>query len=348
MSYEYEKVLTPSAGLRLHLNENTAGCSPKVLEALRDLKATDISFYPGYEDVIDACAAALGVPPEQLVLTNGLDEGILAITIAALRDRRTVSPEAIVVVPAFDIYASTAAAVGARVVEVPLDRHFGFPTDRILAAVTPQTRLLFLTSPNNPTGLSIPPPEIVRVAQQAPHVQVLVDEAYADFAQSTLIGAPEIQALSNVFIGRTFAKAYGLAGVRAGAVIGNADSVRTLRHIVPPFSFNICAAVALKAALADTDHYQWYLGQVRESKALLYRALEKAGVRFWPSDANFVLAEFGSRARAVVDGLAARGVHVRDKSRDPACPGCVRITTGVVAHTQSCIQALEEVLCGEA
>jgi histidinol-phosphate aminotransferase len=87
---------------------------------------------------------------------------------------------------------------------------------------------------------------------------------------------------------------------------------------------------------------------VRTSKALLYQALEKAGVRFWPSDANFVLADFGPRARAIVDGLASRGVHVRDKSRDPACPGCVRITTGVVEHTRRCIQALEEVLCGEA
>ncbi len=108
MTYEYEKVLTPSTGLRLHLNENTAGCSPKVLEALQRLTRQDLAFYPDYDEVVAATASRLGVEPDQLVLTNGLDEGILAITVAALRDRDAAVPEAIVVVPAFDMYASTA------------------------------------------------------------------------------------------------------------------------------------------------------------------------------------------------------------------------------------------------
>ena len=154
--------------------------------------------------------------PEQLVLTNGLDEGSWRSRVAALRERGAITPEAIVVVPAFDMYASTAAGVGARVVEVPLGPEFAFPVERILAAIGPHTRLLYLTSPNNPTGLSIPRGDIVRVARAAPHVRVLVDEAYADFAGVTLIGDPDIATLPNVFIGRTFAKAYGLAGVRAG------------------------------------------------------------------------------------------------------------------------------------
>ncbi len=346
MTYEYEKVLTPSSGLRLHLNENTAGCSPKVIDALRALTRTDIGFYPDYDAVVSASAARLGVLPEQLVLTNGLDEGILAITIEALRERGASTPEAIVVVPAFDMYASTAAGVGARVIEVPLGPEFTFPVEQILEAIGPETRLLFLTSPNNPTGLSIPRGDIVRVARAAPHVRMLVDEAYADFAGTTLIGDANIASLPNVFIGRTFAKAYGLAGVRAGAVVGDTRAIQPLRRIVPPFSLNICATVALTAGLADVGYYEWYLGQVKTSKALLYEALSKADVRFWPSEANFVLARFGDRARAVVDGLAARGVHVRDKSRDPACPGCLRITTGVVEHTEACIRALEEVLCG--
>jgi histidinol-phosphate aminotransferase len=242
------------------------------------------------------------------------------------------------------MYASTAAGAGAGVVEVPLGADFTFPTTRILEAIGPQTRLLFLTSPNNPTGLLIPRDDIVRIARQAPHVHVLVDEAYADFSQMTLVGDPDIAALRNVFIGRTFAKAYGLAGVRAGVVIGHPSALVPLRHIVPPFSVNVCAAAALAAGLADEDYYQWYLAQVRSSKALLYDALGKSGIGFWPSEANFVLAQFGDRAAAVVEGLAARGVHVRDKSRDPACPGCIRITTGVVEHTQACIRALLSLL----
>jgi histidinol-phosphate aminotransferase len=348
MTHEYEKVLTPSSGLRLHLNENTAGCSPKVIEALQRLTRQDIAFYPDYDEVIAACATRLGVTPRQIVLTNGLDEGILALTVAALRDRDASVPEALVVVPAFDMYASTAAGVGARVVEVPLGADFAFPATRILEAIGPRTRLLFLTSPNNPTGLIIPTGDIVQIAQQAPHVSVLVDEAYADFAEVTLVGNPAIKALPNVFVGRTFAKAYGLAGIRAGVVIGDPTALARLRRVVPPFSVNAGAVAALIAGLNDVDYYRWYIDQVRASRSLLYSALAKAGVRYWASEANFVLAHFGERARAVVDGLAARGVHVRDKSRDPACPGCIRITTGVVEHTEVCIRALEEVLCAEA
>ena len=348
MTHEYEKVLTPSSGLRLHLNENTAGCSPKVVEALQRLTRQDIAFYPGYDDVVAACATRLGVSPERIVLTNGLDEGILALTVAALRERDASVPEAVVIVPAFDMYAATAAGVGARVLEVPLGPDFEFPATRILGAIGPRTRLLFLTSPNNPTGLVIPPADIIQIAREAPHVRVLVDEAYADFAETTLLGSAAIEALPNVFIGRTFAKAYGLAGIRAGVVLGDPAALAPVRRIVPPFSVNACAVAALIAGLNDGDYYRWYLGQVRSSKALLYEALARAGVRYWPSEANFVLAQFGDRARAVVEGLAARGVHVRDKSRDPACPGCIRITTGVVEHTEMCIRALEEVLCAEA
>jgi histidinol-phosphate aminotransferase len=348
MSHEYEKVLTPTSGLRLHLNENTAGCSPKVIEALANLTRQDIAFYPGYDEAVSVCAKRLGVETDDLVLTNGLDEGILALTIAALRTRDASVPEAIIVSPTFDMYAATADAVGAKVVDVPVDDDFSFPTARILTAITPNTRLLFLTSPNNPTGLSIAADDVLRIASAAPHVRVLVDEAYIDFGGATLVGHPGAKVLPNLFVGRTFAKAYGLAGLRAGAVIGNRGAIALLRHIVPPFSLNVAATVALIAGLSDIEYYEWYRGQVQTSKQRLYEALSRVSVPFWKSDANFVLARFGDRAPAVVSALAARGVYVRDKSRDPACPGCIRITAGVVAHTEACIRALEEVVCGEA
>jgi len=348
MSYQYEVVVRPTSGLRLHLNENTAGCSPKVLDALRSLTREDVAFYPTYEAALAACSIRLGVEPDRLILTNGLDEGILAAAAAALRMRSDEQPEAIVVVPAFDMYASTSDGVGARVVEVPLGADFLFPVEDILSAITSRTRLLFLTSPNNPTGLLIPKRDILRIAKRAPHVLVFVDEAYADFAGVTLVGDAEAEAVPNLIIGRTFAKAYGLAGLRAGVVTGAAAALAPLRRIVPPFSLNSYAAVALCAGLADTTYYEWYLEQVRTSKGLLYAALGKLGVPFWPSEANFVLARIGKEAARVVAGLESRGIYVRDKSRDPACPGCIRITTGVVEHTEACITALEEVLCGGA
>jgi histidinol-phosphate aminotransferase len=345
MSYQYDVVLRPASGLRLHLNENTAGCSPRVIEAVRSITRHDAAFYPDYGAAIAACAALLNVDPNRFILTNGLDEAILAITVAALRDRGEKRPEAIVVMPAFDMYASTSDGAGATVVEVALGDDFAFSRSNVLDAINERTRLLFLTSPNNPTGQLISADDVVTIAGAAPHVLIFLDEAYADFAGVTLLNDPRATSLPNVVIGRTFAKAYGIAGLRAGVVVGDPATLDCLRRIVPPFSVNACAAAAITAGLSDVDYYEWYLAQVRQSKALLYGALKRLGLRFWPSAANFVLVHLGGDAKRVVEGLAARDVHVRDKSRDPACPGCIRITAGVVEHTEACIRALEEVMC---
>jgi histidinol-phosphate aminotransferase len=363
MTYDYQTVITPASGLRLHLNENTAGCSPKVLAALHALTREQASFYPNYERAIAACATRFGVRPDEVMLTNGLDEGILSVSITALRgqvlpqhfshdltpaksDKARPDPEAIVVVPAFDMYAACADVAGGQVVEVPIKDDFSFPTDRVLGTIRPDTRLIFLTNPNNPTGQAIPRADILRIARAAPDALIFVDEAYADFAGVTLINDADARELPNLVVGRTFAKAYGIAGLRAGALIGHPDVLATLRRAVPPFSLNICATVALCAGLTDTEYYDWYLDQVRASKQLLYDTCDRLGVRYWRSAANFVLVSFGNDAQRIVDGLTARQVFVRDRSRDPACPGCVRITTGIVEHTQAGLKVLEEVLCG--
>jgi histidinol-phosphate aminotransferase len=348
MTYQYERVITPASGLRLHLNENTAGCSPRVLAALQTLSREQAGFYPDYQEAIEACSAHLGVPSDELLLTNGLDEGILAAAVCATRDRTIAEPEAIVVMPAFDMYAACADATGARVVEVPMGADFAFPTDAVLAAIDERTRIIFLTTPNNPTGQSIESSIILRIAAAAPQAIVFVDEAYADFAGETLVGSQEARRVTNIVVGRTFAKAHGLAALRVGAVVADAGVLEGFRRVVPPYSLNVCAALALCAALDDTEYYNWYLDQVRSSKEALYGCLDRLDVRYWKSAANFVLADFGSDLRRVVDGLAARQVFIRDRSLDPACPGCARITAGVLAHTRTCISALEEVMCGAA
>ena len=347
MSYEYERVATPANGLRLHLNENTAGCSPAVIDAIRGLTREQIAEYPDYEAVNAAAAARLHTSADSLLLTNGLDEGILVASMVALRATRG-DGEGIVVVPAFDMYAACTDAAGGRIVEVPLGDGFAFPFAALLAASNERTRAVFLTNPNNPTGGLVREQDILTIARSAPQALIFVDEAYADFAGQTLLG-PGFDALpSNVIVGRTFAKAYGLAGIRAGAVVGAAETIAPLRRTVPPYTLNVGAAVALPAALEDVGYFDWYVAQVTESRQLLYRTLDRFGVTYWPSHGNFVLVRFGGRLRAVIDGLAERGVAIRDRSRDPGCAGCARITTGVVEHTVRCTQALEEVLCGAA
>ncbi len=174
---------------------------------------------------------------------------------------------------------------------------------------------------------------------------MLLDEAYADFPRKTMIDVAVSGRLPNLVIGRTFAKAYGLAGIRVGALVGTAAALAPMRRAVLPYTLNVFAAAALPAALEDVEYFNWYLAQVRDSKGLLYDVLARKGVHFWQSDGNFVLARFGGDLRLVVDRLAGRGINIRDRSHDPGCAGCARITAGVVAHTERAIAVLEEVLC---
>jgi histidinol-phosphate aminotransferase len=332
-------------GLRLHQNENTGGCSPRVVDALRALRPDQIAFYPPYRGVVNATAAHFGVEPECVALTNGLDEGIFAVAVTCLRQTPDCGvPEAIVPQPAFEIFELDASVAGGRAVRVMPRLEFVFALDEVLAAITQRTRAVFLTNPNNPTGVSMPLAAIRTVARAVPDgAVVFVDEAYADFAGATFI--PEISTCPNVIVGRTFAKAHGLAGLRIGALVGMPDTLAPVRRAIGLYSVNVAAVVALQAALQDTAYVARYLAQVRESKALVYAACDRLGLKYWRSDANFVLVRTGGRTDALASAAAERGVYLRDRGSEPGCEGCIRMTTGLVEHTRAGLAVLEEVLC---
>jgi histidinol-phosphate aminotransferase len=346
MSHQYERPAAPAKALRLHLNENTAGCSPRVMEALQRVTREEVAYYPDYGDVTAATARFFNVPVDRVALTNGLDEGILAVAMAALRRTEPGTGEAIVVVPAFDMYAACTDAAGGRIVDVAMGPEFEFPLEAVLEAVSARTRIIFLTNPNNPTGGPIPRTTLRTIAEHAPHALVFIDEAYADFSGATVIDDDAFAVFSNVIVGRTFAKAYGLAGLRAGAVIGDPTTMETIRRVLPPYSLNAYAVAALAAALDDVAYVDWYRRQVDQSKTMMYEAFDRLGVKHWKSAGNFVLIRLGDEAPEIARALARLGVVVRDRSSDPACPGCVRVAAGVIDHTKTFLVALEEVLCG--
>jgi histidinol-phosphate aminotransferase len=329
-------------GLRLHLNENTGGCSPKVVEAVRAFDARRLATYPDYRAAVIETATFLNVDPDWLVLTNGLDEGVLLAAIAFLApagDRPAETPEVVMAMPAFETYVTTARAMRARIVAVPPGRDYAFPIEEMLAAVTPRTRLIYINNPNNPTGQPVAKEAIRRLARAAPHAVVFVDEAYHDFMGENFLA--EAPSFPNVLIGRTFSKAHGLAGMRVGVLVARPEVLEPIRFVMPLFNLNVVAVQALRAALTDTAFTPWYVAQATESKERLYSVLDRAGLRYWRSAANFVLVDGGAQARAIVDGMIARGVLVRDRTQDPYCPNCFRITAGVVEHTQQAVDALE-------
>jgi histidinol-phosphate aminotransferase len=341
----YQKPPELYAGLRLHQNENTGGCSPRVLAALARLRAEEVGFYPPYAAATEAVARYLGVAADRITLVNGLDEGIMALSVAYLRAAiGGAQLEAIVPEPAFEIFRFDTAVAGGKLVQVMPRPDFAFPLDEVAAAITPATRVVFVTNPNNPTGVGVALDDIRTLARRVPPgAVVFVDEAYAEFAGVTFI--PELDEFPNVIVGRTFSKAFGLAGLRIGCLVGAPATVDSIRQAIPVYSVNIAAVAAIQAALADLDHLRDYLRQVAESKALLYAACDRLGLSYVKSRSNFVLVCAGGRTDALVAGAHQRGVYIRDRSSEPGCAGCIRVGAGIVEHTRRAIAVMEEVLC---
>jgi len=342
---KYQKPAELYDGLRLHQNENTGGCSPKVIEALAALRPEEIGFYPPYEAATLACASYIGVDPDHVTLLNGLDEGIMCTAISYLRSSAGGPvAEAVIPDPAFEIFAVDAEVVGAKAVRVAPNPDFSFPLDRVLAAITSRTRVVFITSPNNPTGVLTPLSAIRDVARALPDgAIVFVDEAYFEFCGQTFV--PDLPQFHNVVVGRTFSKAFGLAGIRIGAITGHPETLEPIRLAVPVYSVNIAAVAAVQAALQDLGHVQRYLTQVDQSKALLYAACDRLGLKYWKSASNFVLVCAGDRLDAVLAAAAAHKIYLRDRSSEPGCEGCLRVATGIVDHTRRFVDVLEEALC---
>lgn len=335
----YHPPLAGRDGLRLDFNENTTGCSPRVLERLRRLSMEELARYPERETVEKAVANFLGIEASELLLTNGVDEAIHLLCETYLEP----SDEALIVVPTYSMYRIYMMAASAQVINVSAGENFSFPVDALSNAITPRTRMIAIANPNNPTGAVAPQDALINIGRSVPNVAVLVDEAYFEFCGQTMLSRR--RELPNLFVARTFSKAYGLAGLRSGLLVGDPDQMRAIRRVSSPYNVNAVALACLPEAIGDQAYIQQYVSEVLESRARLESALAATGIQFWPSQANFVLARVGSSradSAAFVDQMRRRGILVRDRSSDHGCEGCVRIALGPREHADRLLVALRE------
>jgi histidinol-phosphate aminotransferase len=333
---EYHPPLSGRQGLRLDFNENTDAPSPKVAEILKQLASAELTKYPERAPVEAVVAEFLKLSVSEVLLTNGVDEAVHLLCETYLE----ADDEVIIVVPTFSMYEIYAQATGARVISIQADAEqaFAFPTDRVRKAISPRTRLIAIASPNNPTGAIVPRRELLSIADAAPQAAVLVDEAYYDFWGETVIDA--IGRFPNLFVARTFSKAHGLAGLRVGVLAGNEAQMNFVRKVSSPYNVNAIALACLPAAIIDRDYVASYVRQVVQGRGRLMVQLACMGVPYWMSQANFVLANIGPLHREFVAEMRERGILVRDRSNDPGCEGCVRMTVGTSAHTDRLLMAL--------
>jgi len=334
---EYHPPLGCRDLLRLDFNENTLACSPKVCEVLASISAGALTRYPEREPVEAIVAAHLGPSSvEQVALTNGVDEAIHVLFETFLEE----GDELLLPVPTYTMYEVYASATDARIVAVQADDDLQFPFERLLAAITPRTKIIAIANPNSPSGSVATRAQLVEIANRAPHAVVLVDEAYFHFHGETVIDL--IGIVPNLIVARTFSKAYGLAGLRIGLLAGPVELMRWVRRVLSPYSVNSLALACLPAALDDTAYLNWYVSEVLAARLDFEAALDKAGVRRWPSRANFILVDIGPQHAEFVRLMRASGVLVRDRSSDPGCDGRVRITIGTREQMSQAIPALSK------
>ena len=293
-------------------------------------------------------AQIYGVTPEQLLVGRGSDEAIDLLIRGFCRARQ----DAIVISPpTFGMYRVCAQLQGAEVVEVPLQACDGFalrPQALIDAALARSAKLVFICSPNNPTGQLASREAILAVADALDErALVIVDEAYVEFADQPSL-SEAMPGRSNLLVLRTLSKAFGLAGARIGSLIGSPAIIAFLRGLMAPYPLSAPSVAAALEALSDTrtEAFSGHLAQIKAERKELAERLQAHPevIRVWPSDANFLCVQWRD-ACAVAAHLAARGIIVRDLSRYPGLSQCLRLSIGTSAENAAVLAALAAEEC---
>lgn len=329
--------LDPASVIKLASNENPLGPSPKGLAAAQ--KALQVChLYPdgGCTFLREKLAVHWAMKPDNFVVGNGSNEVMIMLAQAFLRP----GDEVVFGSQAFIVYKLATMLFGATAVEVPMP---GFRHDlhALRAAVTDRTRLLFLASPNNPTGGTDDPKEIIALAQSLPdHVIFCLDEAYAEYLDASADLRPLIASGRKVVVSRTFSKAYGLAGLRVGYMMGSAEVIGLLNRVRQPFNVNLPALAAAQAALDDADFVQRTREVNATGLAQLAAGLTALGYEYIDGKANFLAAKIPD-ADAVFTRLQKAGVIVRPL-RGYGMVGWLRLTVGTSAQNARLLAELAQ------
>lgn len=323
--------------LLLDFNERTTPASPKVKEALKKFVDSDrTQVYPEYGDLEVKIAEYAEVQNGQTMVTNGGDQGIDVICRAFLDE----GDKTIIPFPEFAMHYQSAGIQGAEILEPKYQEEGKIPLDEILELMDGErVRMIIFSNPNNPTGISTPIGEVEKILEKAKEkgIAVLHDEAYFEFSKIT--AKDLLKKYDNLYIVRTFAKAFGLVASRAGYVISQEKNIQELLKIRGPYDVNMFAKTAILAALADIEYMEKYVEEtMKVAKPKLERFLKEKNIFFYPSQANYLLLKI-KNPKEIMEKLKSKGILVRPKP----CPDgkdAVRVSIGTLADTERLIGAL--------
>ncbi len=328
--------------IRLDLNENTRGCTPSVLEAIRNVKIDDISIYPEYERLKEKIAENQKVDPENILLTNGADEAIRCVMETYLDE----ADEVLVPAPAYSMFTLISDLKEAKVIEVRYSDNLSFPVTRIVDAITNKTKMIVTANPSSPIGTSIKVEELMRILEKATNSIVILDETYYHFSQTSF--AHLIKNFDNLVVIHSFSKALGLAGLRLGYIISDKRNIENLNKVVLPFSVNSLAVVAGCAALEDTNYLSDVIFQNNQEKKYIADELQRAGIEVRMTDTNFLLVNVGEMSNKVCQKLYDRGILVKNLNEHPGLSGYLRVTVGTHGENLVLVEVIKDALPPQA
>ena len=328
----------PKSMLLLDFNEKVEEMPASIVNALCDyIQDGRLQTYPSYSDTTERLADYVGCSRDEVLLTNGSDQGIELVFRACCE----AEDEVIIPGPSFAMYSQCAQVQNLRVHAPQYKKESGFPLQEVRSLIGPSTRLIVISNPNNPCGTSLAVEQIVDLAELAPKAAILVDECYFEYSGRTV--TPYINDHRNLFVTRTFSKTWGMPSLRFGYLISAKQNIEALTCVRGPYDVNQLAVVAARAALANRGDVDAYVREVMEvSKPLVESFLQSKGIDFWESSANYLWVFFAD-PETVCQKLQSRGILVRPKQNADGRVG-LRITLGNRAHSEKLLKVLGGIL----
>lgn len=320
--------------LKLDSNESDFGPSPKVIEALRQVVASDVQYYPFYGELLQKIADFHKVSIDNVILTAGADEAISSIFSTFLEYGQNV----LTVTPSFVMPKIYSKVNGLNYIEIPYLKKWMFPIDEFIQNID-SADLIHLTTPNSPTGEVIEQNMIQKIIKKADKKAVLIDETYGNYSDVTNINL--IQNSENIFIVRSFSKDFALAGLRLGYIVSSAENIKELRKYLSPYNVSNLTVKAGLAALDDHEYFKNVKIEIEKSKKLLTEAFEKLGAKIYPSQTNFLCVDFGEKADFIYKKLIDNKIKVKYFAQTPMLENCMRIAIPKPDNAQKIINALE-------
>ena len=341
---EVEREFGAKKWIKLASNENLLGPSPKAVEAMSQELPTIYLYPEGPCTVLrEALAQKFSLSEKMVVISNGADNLILMIANAFVNE----GDEVIMADPTFPVYTNVTQIMGGKPMRVRL-KNFVHDLDGMLKKVNQKTKLVFICNPNNPTGTIVSQRSFSHFLSKLPkRVIVVLDEAYGDFVGDPYYpkGLDYIKDGRQIILLRTFSKIYGLAGLRIGYALGREDLIDCLYQVRDPFPVHRLAQVAAVAALGDRDHAVRSIQMVHGGKTYLYKELDKMGLFYVPSEANFILVDFNKDSEEVFKALLKEGIIIRP-GKIWGYPTCARITIGRMTENQRFIEESSKKMLG--